>query len=247
MVRKIKLVLCMVTLPVGRLPQNISYQFAFHIGYNLLMQRDNQTWLADLRSAGDQRDEALNNLRDILLRVLPNALTRYLSPMDGHFDAFLDDVAQETLLRVIDRLETFEGRSQFTTWVYKIAIRIALSELRLRKWKEVSLDGLEEGNEPDQMPSEKFASSDLDPETALEQKDAMATVKQIIVEELTPRQRTIMMAINVQGVPLDVVAQRIGTNRNALYKMMHDARLKLKHRLEREGLPPEELLKMFGN
>jgi RNA polymerase sigma-70 factor (ECF subfamily) len=56
-----------------------------------------------------------------------------------------------------------------------------------------------------------------------------------------------MMAVNVQGVPLDVVAQRTGTNRNALYKMMHDARLKLKHRLEREGLSPEELLKMFGN
>jgi RNA polymerase sigma-70 factor (ECF subfamily) len=117
----------------------------------------------------------------------------------------------------------------------------------LRKWKEVSLDGLEEGSEPDQMPSEKFASSDPNPEAAIEQKDAMGIVRQILMEELTPRQRTIMMAINVQGVPLDVVAQRMGTNRNALYKLMHDARLKLKHRLEREGLPPEELLKMFGN
>jgi RNA polymerase sigma-70 factor (ECF subfamily) len=211
------------------------------------MQRDNQTWLADLRSEGEQRDTALRDLHEILLRVLPNALSRWLSPESGHFDAFLDDVAQETLMRVLDRLDTFEGRSQFTTWVYKIAIRIALSELRLRKWKEVSLDGLEEGNEPDQMPSEKFASSDPDPEAAFEQKDAMGMVRRILEEELTPRQRAIMMAINVQGVPLDVVAQRMGTNRNALYKLMHDARLKLKHRLEREGLPPEELLKMFGN
>ena len=154
---------------------------------------------------------------------------------------------RRTLLRVIDKLDTFEGRSQFTSWVYKIAIRVALSELRLSKWKEVSLDGLEEGPEPGQMPSEKFASSKPGPEAIAEQKDAMGMVRQIIQEELTPRQRTIMMAINVQGVPMDVVAQRMGTNRNALYKMMHDARLKLKHCLEREGLPPEELLKMFGN
>jgi len=211
------------------------------------MKRDNQTWLADLRSDGIQRENALSDLREILLRVLPNALSRYLSPKDGHFDAFLEDVAQETLLRVIDKLGTFEGRSQFTSWVYKIAIRIALSELRLRKWKEVSLDGLEDGAEPDQMPSEKFASSDPNPEEVMEQKDALEMVKRIIQEELTPRQRRIMMAINVQGVPMDVVAERMGTNRNALYKMMHDARLKLKHRLEREGLPPEELLKVFGN
>ena len=211
------------------------------------MQRNNQSWLTDLHSEGEQRDAALSDLRDILLRVLPSALSRWLFPESGHFDAFLDDVAQETLLRVLDHLDTFEGRSQFTTWVYKIAIRIALSELRLKKWKEVSLDGLEEGNEPDEMPSEKFASSDLDPEAALERKDALAMVKRIIDEELTPRQRAVMMAVNVQGVPLDVVAQRTGSNRNAIYKMMHDARLRLKHRLEREGLPPEELLDMFGN
>jgi RNA polymerase sigma-70 factor (ECF subfamily) len=181
------------------------------------------------------------------LTVLPNALSRWLPPESGHFDAFLDDVAQETLLRVLDRLDTFEGRSQFTTWVYKIAVRIALSELRLRKWEEVSLDGLEEGSEPDQIPSKIFASKNPTPESVLEQKDALALVKKIIDKELTPRQRTIMIAVNIQGVPLDVVAQRMGTNRNALYKMMHDARLKLKHRLEREGLPPEELLEMVGN
>lgn len=236
-----------MTLQERRTPSFTSYHFVFHIGYNLLMQRDNQSWLMDLHSGGEQRNNALNDLRDILLRVLPNALSQNSSLKDGHLDAFLDDVVQETLLRVIDRLDTFEGRSQFTTWVYKIAIRIALGELRLRKWKEVSLDGLEEGSEPDQMPSERFASSDPDPEAVFEQKDAMEMVRKILMEELTQRQRAIMLAINVQGVPLDVVAQRMGTNRNALYKMMHDARLKLKRRLEREGLSPEELLKMFGN
>ena len=209
--------------------------------------RDNQTWIADLQVSGKQRDSALADLHTTLRRVLPTALARWLSPDTGHFDAFLEDVIQETLMRVIDRLDTFEGRSQFMTWVYKIAIRIALNELRHRKWKEVSLDGLEEGDEPDEMPSERFASSDPHPETALERKDAMELVKRILEEELTPRQRAAMMAISVKGVPLEEVAHRMGSNRNALYKMMHDARLRLKGRLEREGFRPEELLDMFGN
>jgi RNA polymerase sigma-70 factor (ECF subfamily) len=210
-------------------------------------QRENQAWLEDLRDEGERREAALRDLHDILLRVLPNALSRWLSPDSGHFEAFLEDVAQDTLLRVMDRLDTFQGRSRFTTWVYKIAIRIALSELRLRKWSEVSLDGLEEGAEPDEMPSETFASPDPDPEAVLERKDVMAFVMRIIEEELTPRQRAVMQAITLQGVPLDVVAERTGSNRNAIYKLMHDARVRLKQRLEREGLPPEDLLAIFGN
>lgn len=209
--------------------------------------RDNATWLSDLRSSDERRDLALEDLKTTLRRVLPAALTRYLSPDTGHFDAFLEDVIQETLMRVMDRLDTFEGRSQFTTWVYKIAIRIALNELRHRKWKEVSLDGLEEGDEPDQMPVERFASSDPHPESVLERKDMMELVKRIIQEELTPRQRAALTAISVKGVPMEEVARRMGTNRNALYKMLHDARLRLKGRLQREGLRPEELLDMFGN
>ena len=211
------------------------------------INRNNETWLKDLHASGGQRDSALADLHATLLRVLPGALVRWLSPDTGHFDAFLEDVIQETLMRVLDRLDTFEGRSQFTTWVYKIAIRIALNELRHRKWKEVSLEGLEAADEPDEMPKERFTSSDARPESALEQKDAMVLVKRIFDEELTPRQRAAMMAVSVKGVPMEEVARRMGTNRNALYKMMHDARLRLKRRLEREGFRPEELLHMFGN
>jgi RNA polymerase sigma-70 factor (ECF subfamily) len=211
------------------------------------MQRDNQSWLADLKSEGELRDSALKDLHNILLRILPNALSRWLEPSAPHFDSFLEDVAQETLLRVLDRLDTFQGRSKFTTWVYKIAINIALGDLRLRKWKEVSLDGLAAGDDPDNMPLEIFESSEPLPESVLERMDAMAMVKQIIDEELTPRQRAVMMAVQVQGVPFDVVAERMNTNRNAVYKMMHDARIRLKRRLEREGMTPEELLSMFDN
>jgi RNA polymerase sigma-70 factor (ECF subfamily) len=213
--------------------------------YNYVMPRDNQTWLHDLRSP-DARDSALADLHDVLARVLPNALSRWLSPDSGHFDAFLEDVIQETLLRVMDKLDSFEGRSQFTTWVYKIAIRIALNELRHRRWREVSLDGLESSDDPNEIPSERFASDAPHPESALERKDAVTLVETILAEELTPRQRAMMTAIGIKGVPMDEVAYRMGTNRNAIYKMMHDARLRLKRRLKREGFEPEELLSLFG-
>jgi len=220
---------------------------AWLIRYNKFMARNNDAWLADLRSEGTQRENALGDLREIILRMLPSALTRQLSPENEHFEPFIQDVAQETLLRVLDHLDTFEGRSKFTTWVYTIAIRIALSELRLRKWKEVSLDQLEESQDPDQAPFETFSNDDPNPETVIEQKQTMMKIKSIIDQELTPRQRAVMMAVNVEGVPLDVIAQRLGSNRNAVYKMMHDARVKLKSRLELEGYSPVELLNMFGN
>jgi len=197
------------------------------------MPRDNQAWLNDLHASDETRDSALADLRVVLLRVLPNALSNWLSHDTGHFDAFLEDVIQETLLRVLDHLDSFEGRSQFTTWVYKIAIRIALNELRHRKWKEVSLDGLEESDDPIEMPSERFASDDPHPETVIERKEAINLV-------------AVMEAIGVKGVSMDEIAIRMGTNRNALYKTMHDARLRLKRRLKREGFDPEDLLDVFG-
>jgi RNA polymerase sigma-70 factor (ECF subfamily) len=80
----------------------------------------------------------------------------------------------------------------------------------------------------------------------IERADILRRVQQIVAEELTARQRAAMDAINVQGVPMEEVARRMGTNRNALYKLLFDARLRLKHRLEREGLNPKDLLEMFG-
>lgn len=207
--------------------------------------RDNDTWLQDLQAGGSQREVALADLRAILLRALPQGISRSLDPGNPAFEAFIEDITQETLLRVLDRLDTFEGRSQLTTWVYKIAVRVALNELRKHRWRDVSLEGLE-NEDADETPLHQFASSDPSPELVVERIDILRRVQQILAEELTERQRAAMHAINMQGVPMEVVAQRMGTNRNALYKLLHDARLRLKQRLEREGLPPKELLEMFG-
>ncbi|HEX6270585.1 MAG TPA: RNA polymerase sigma factor [Anaerolineales bacterium] len=207
--------------------------------------RDNDTWLRDLHAGGAQREAALADLRALLLRALPQGVSRWLSPQNPEFESFIEDTAQETLLRTLAGLGTFEGRSQFTTWVYKISVRVALNELRRRRWRDVSLEGLM-GDEADDSAPHQFAASEPGPEAIVERADILQRIQDIIAEELTERQRAAMHAINMQGVPLGEVARRMGTNRNALYKLLHDARLRLKHRLEREGLPPKELLEMFG-
>ena len=106
------------------------------------MTRSNTDWLSDLRSSGPARAAALEELRGRILAALPRALSPWLTPADPRFEALAEETAQETLLRVLSHLDTFEGRSQFTTWVYKIAVRAALSELRRQKWRDVSLDEL---------------------------------------------------------------------------------------------------------
>jgi len=207
--------------------------------------RDNETWLKDLRANGEQLDAALTDLRSMLRRSLPQGVSNWLPPENPEFDSFIEDTVQETLLRVMKGLNGFEGRSQFTTWAYKIAARVALNELRRRRWRDVSLDGLEE-NDADDRVSRQFSASGPSPESIAERADILQRVQQILAEELTERQRAAMHAINIQGVPMEEVARRMGTNRNALYKLLHDARLRLKHRLEHEDLPIKELLEMFG-
>jgi RNA polymerase sigma-70 factor (ECF subfamily) len=207
--------------------------------------RDNDAWLRDLQAGGEQREAALADLRALLVRALPQGLARLLSPGNPEFESLIEDTAQETLLRTLAGLGTFEGRSQFTTWAYKIAVRVALNELRRRKWRDVSLDGLE-GDEAEEAAPRQFTSQEPGPESTVERADILGRVQRVITEELTERQRAAMHAIHMQGVPMEEVARRMGTNRNALYKLLHDGRLRLKHRLEREGLPPGELLEMFG-
>jgi RNA polymerase sigma-70 factor (ECF subfamily) len=209
-----------------------------------MSERDNQRWIHDLSTPGATREAALEDLHATLLRVLPRALTRWLSPDNPALETLVEDVTQETLLRVMDKLDTFEGRSQFTTWVYKIAVRIALTELRRERWKDVSLDEMTENTGGEQEPG-FVSSANLGPESASEQRDSLQHLQRILSEELTDKQRQALMAVGVQGIPLEEVARRMGTNRNALYKLMHDARLRLKSRLEQEGLPIEDLLAMF--
>jgi RNA polymerase sigma-70 factor (ECF subfamily) len=207
-------------------------------------KRTNAQWLSDLRSTGRSQQAALQDLRAAVVSALPYALAGWLSPSEEGFDSLIEETAQETLLRVLDKLDTFEGRSNFTTWVYKIAVRIALSELRRKRWRDVSLEGLLEDEERPAPPG-LMAGAAINPEQAAEQADMLRRVRRIIEEELTQKQRHVLVAARVQGIPVDEVARNMGVKRNALYKLMHDARLKLKRRLAREGLSPDDILAAF--
>jgi RNA polymerase sigma-70 factor, ECF subfamily len=210
-----------------------------------MIERTNEDWLDHLRAAGPQLEAALADLRAIVVAGLPYALSKWLPPESPQVEALSQEVAQETLLRVLDKLDTFEGRSKFTTWVHTIAVRIALTELRRQRWKDVSLEGMVEKDNQQSAPMNLLAEHGSSPEERVEGSDLMMRVQLIIQEELTDKQRQAMLALAVHGMPMEEVARRMGTNRNALYKLMHDTRLRIKNRLAREGLTPADVLAVF--
>jgi RNA polymerase sigma-70 factor, ECF subfamily len=206
--------------------------------------RTNEAWVSDLRNNGAEREAALEDLRAIVQKGLPYALSRWLSPDQPQFSALIDEVTQETLLRVLDQLDSFEGRSQFTTWVHKIAVRIALTELRRKRWRDASLDELTE-NEDIPPPPGLLADPQAGPDVLAERSDMLVRVRRIIDEELTERQRQALILLGVQDMPMEDAARKLKTNRNALYKLLHDARLRLKRRLSMEDITPNEVLTLF--
>jgi RNA polymerase sigma-70 factor, ECF subfamily len=212
-----------------------------------MLKRTNEQWLEDLRGGDLARDTALADLRQIILQGLPYALSQWLPTHHPQYPSFAEEVAQETLLRVLDRLDTFEGRSQFTTWVHKVAVRIALTDLRRKRWENVSLDELVSGEESPPMDGLMMDHQASSPEEMVEGAELMQRLQRILAEELSEKQRQAMLAIAIRGMPLEEVAVRMGTNRNALYKLMHDTRLRIKRRLAQEGLTPEDLLAVFAN
>lgn len=204
-------------------------------------QRTNQQWLSDLR--GPQQDQALTDLRAILGRGLYFALVNRVPT--NKIEPLVDDFVQDALLKILDNLQTFRGESRFTTWAQKIAIRVAFTELRRQRWKDVSLqDLLPQDVQGDFTPS-ILMDPDQNPEGQVVKNSMVEITQRLIMEELTDRQREAMLAIIVGGMPIEEVARRMNTNRNALYKLLHDARQRLKSRLAAEGLTSEEVLASF--
>ncbi len=206
--------------------------------------RDNAEWLAELGSSGEAQETALADLRATLVSGLQRGLTAWLDPGSPQLEALAEEASQEALVRVLARLDSFEGRSRFTTWAYKVAIRIALTELRRKQWQDVSLDQmLASGTDEDREVA--VVDPGLGPEASVEQRDMLQRIGGILREELTERQFAVMQAVALRGVPMEALAQKLGVERNALYKMMHDARLKLKRRLAREGLDLADVMATF--
>lgn len=211
-----------------------------------MITRSNQEWLSALRAKGEKKDTALSDLRTIVVKGLPFALSKWIDQSDPRFAPLIEEVAQETILRVLEKLDTFEGRSQFTTWVHVIAVRIALTELRRAKWREISLEEILARKDVDDEPLE-LHDQKTNVEDSVQKNELMAVVQEAIDHSLTEKQRTALLAVAVHGVPMEEVARKLNTNRNALYKLLHDARLKLKKYLQKQGTPFSDILKNFGN
>ena len=207
-----------------------------------MRKRTNDEWLVEL--LGRDKDLAITDLRNNLVKGLRYALVDHIQ---SDLDAHVEDFAQDAITKVLDNLHTFRGESQFITWAQKIAIRVAFSELRRKRWKDISLeDILTRDDDGDYTPT-YMSDPAPPPESHTTQIMLMNTVIELINHDLTERQRQAMMAVIVGGMPLEEVARRMGTNRNALYKLIHDARMRLKNKLEEKGLSPNDILAAFEN
>jgi RNA polymerase sigma-70 factor, ECF subfamily len=201
-----------------------------------MRERTNEQWLADLR--GPNPDKALADLYDLLVRGLRVGLGSY----GGDVDANAGDFAQEALIKITANLDSFRGESRFTTWAQKIAMNVALTELKRRRWRDVSLQELFARRE---AANGEPADTQLSPEQLALQNTVLQELRRMVDEELTDRQQEAVVAVILEGMPVSEVARRMDTNQNALYKLLHDARRKLKRQMEAAGLSPQEVLAAF--
>lgn len=192
---------------------------------------DSRAWLEALHGDGAGREEAIARLHALLLRAARWEASRRASSL-RHLDrSELEDLvmqsADDALLAVLSKLDDFRGKSRFTTWAYKFAVLEAAVKLRRRPWQGREI--------PIEAGDWILADGRYSPDGQAEQRELLAAVARAIRTELTPHQREVLVAVAVGGVPIDVLAERLGTTRGALYKTIHDGRSKLRRRLRAEG------------
>ena len=189
-------------------------------------------WVRDLGGDGPAREAAVAALHDLLLRAARFEVARRRQALPQLSGAELDDLAQEAAadaaLSVLRRLGDFRGESRFTTWAYKFALLEAGVKVRRRAWQ-----GRELPLEPQSW--SQFEHPAPTPEAQAERKQLLEAIQEGLAS-LSPHQRQVLVALALNGVPIDVLAERLGSNRNALYKSLHDARRNLRAHLEAQGL-----------
>jgi RNA polymerase sigma-70 factor (ECF subfamily) len=190
-------------------------------------------WLDHLGSEGAEHDEAVAGLHALLLRAARFEVARRRPTLPHLRGDDLDDIAMQAaddaLMSVLAHLDDFRGLSRFTTWAYKFALLEAAVKLRKRAWQ-----GREVPLEPETW--SMFSSAGLEPDIEAEQSELLKALQTAINDVLTPHQRRVLVALALNGVPIDVLAERLNTTRGALYKTLHDARRKLRKQLDECGL-----------
>jgi RNA polymerase sigma-70 factor, ECF subfamily len=192
------------------------------------LDSESQSWLDSLRSHGHVREQAIARLHDLLLRAARFEVARRRGGDGGDLDDVATQSANDALVAVLAKLDQFRGDSRFTTWAYKFALLEAAVKLRRRPWQ-----GRELPLEPERWPQVGATAS---PHADVERLELLAATRRAIDAELTPYQREILVAVALNDVPIDVLAERLDTTRGALYKTIHDARRKLRAALADRGL-----------
>src|SRR4051794_15355851 len=200
------------------------------------LDKESQEWLTGLR---ERRDESVAQLHALLLRAARFEVARRRPTLPHLRGNELEDIAYEAaddaLMSVLARLDDFRGASRFTTWAYKFALLEAAVKLRKRSWQ-----GREIPLEPEDW--SVFSTTALGPDAEAEQTELLGAVRRAVDEVLTPHQRRVLVTLAVNGVPIDVLAERLDTTRGALYKTLHDARRKLRAHLEERGFALDDRL-----
>ncbi len=192
-----------------------------------------QEWLRRLRAQGAERDRAISDLHELLLGAARFEIRRRAAAMPhlrgGDQDDLAHHSADDALVAILRKLDSYRGESRFTTWAYKFALLEAAVKLRRRAWqgREVPIKSDYWGLMADRRAT---------PEQEAESAELMRAVGKAIEQQLTPHQREILAAITLNDVPIDVLAERLNTTRGALYKTLHDARRKLRACLAEQGL-----------
>jgi RNA polymerase sigma-70 factor, ECF subfamily len=199
------------------------------------LDAESRRWVDALSATGHDRDEAVARLHELLLRAARFEVSRRRFALHylrgGDHDDLAQQSADDALVAVLAKLADFRGESRFTTWAYKFALYEAAVKLRRRAWQDRELP-----LEPDSWPS--IASRALSPEEHAVEGELLGALRDAINGALSDHQREVLVAVTLNGVPIDVLAERLNTTRGALYKTLHDARRKLRERLAADGLQP---------
>jgi RNA polymerase sigma-70 factor (ECF subfamily) len=219
-----------IALPLHTYAHSVERAVANHV---LSPSSPSQAWLSALRDEGPAREAAVARLHALLLRAARYELGRRRAALSHVRGEELEDIAtqaaNDALMAVLAKLDDFRGASRFTTWAYKFALLEAGVRLRRRAWqdREVVL-------EPESWPA--FVDAGPSVERGVEQAELLRALRDAVNQTLTPHQRQVFAALALNGVPIDVLAERLDTTRGALYKTLHDARRKLRAELTAGGL-----------
>ena len=197
------------------------------------LDAESRAWVQSLSVEGDERVQAVERLYDLLLRAARREGQERgrLVPVAGvELDDICQQAAGDALVAVTSKLDDFRGASRFTTWAYKFVVFEISVKLRRHPWRGRTIPTAD-----DDPVWDRLAEDPRQADSRLESLDLVHALRQAVERELTPRQREVFKAVVLNEVPGDVLAERLGTTRGAIYKMVHDARRKLRRRMEAGG------------